>query len=100
MEKKIIKKIPAAGAEVNISSRLDVGITSKATAPAVPINKIDLSIGQLLYKVFPWDITKGSYFNYVSMFLPIFDQLSTLVSMLTTVPDNSYSTVVRILQTK
>ena len=38
------KNLPAPGAEVNISSRLDVGITSKATAPAVPINKIDLSI--------------------------------------------------------
>ena len=43
---------------------------------------------------------KGLYFNYVSTFLSIFDQLSTLVSIFTTVPDNSYSTVVSILQTK
>ena len=43
---------------------------------------------------------KGPYFNYVSTFLSIFDQLSTLVSIFTTVPDNSYSTVVSILQTK
>ena len=40
--------------------------------------------------------SKGPYFNYVSMFLSIFDQLSTLVSIFTTVPDNSYSTVVSI----
>jgi len=43
---------------------------------------------------------KGPYFNYVSTFLSIFDQVSTLVSIFTTVPDNSYSTVVSILQTK
>ena len=43
---------------------------------------------------------KGPYFNYVSTFLSIFDQLSTLDSIFTTVPDNSYSTVVSILQTK
>ena len=35
-----------------------------------------------------------------NMFLSIFDQLSTLVSIFTIVPDNSYSTVVSILQTK
>ena len=45
-------------------------------------------------------LTKGPYFNYVSTFLYIFDQLSTLVSIFTTVADNSYSTVVSILQTK
>ena len=45
-------------------------------------------------------MTKGPYFNYVSTFLSIFDQLSTLVSIFTTVPDNSYSTLVSILQTK
>ena len=28
-------------------------------------------------------VTKGPYFNYVSMFLTISDQLSNLVSMLT-----------------
>ena len=44
--------------------------------------------------------SKGPYFNYVSMFSSIFDQLSTLVSIFTTVTDNSYSTVVSILQTK
>ena len=46
------------------------------------------------------DLDKGPYFNYVSMFLSIFDQLSTLVSIFTTVPGNSYSTAVSILQTK
>ena len=45
-----------------------------------------------------WD--KGPYFNYVSTFLSMFDQLSTLVSIFTTVTDKSYSTVVSILQTK
>ena len=34
---------------------------------------------------------KGPYFNYVSTFLSIFDQLSTLVSIFTVVSDNSYS---------
>ena len=43
---------------------------------------------------------KGPYFNYVSTFLSIFDQLSTLVSIFTTVPGNSYTTAVSILQTK
>ena len=32
---------------------------------------------------------KGPYFNYVSTFLSIFDRLSTLVSIFTTLPDNS-----------
>ena len=45
-------------------------------------------------------LDKGPYFNYFSTFLSLFDQLSTLVSIFTTVPNNSYSTVVSILQTK
>ena len=53
-----------------------------------------------MYQTFFLTLLKGPYFNYVSTFLSIFDQISTLVSILTTVPDNSYSTVVSILQTK
>ena len=50
-----------------------------------------------IFSNFSTDVqTKGPYFNYISTFLSISDQLSTLVSIFTTVPDNSYSTVVSI----
>ena len=74
------------------------GATLNVAKPAVSV----LSTGSVSFPLnrpvcaFYTHPGKGPYFDYVSMFLSIFDQLTTLVSIFTTVPGNSYSTVVSI----